>query len=84
MTSSNDTLLRVGFLILDEVQTWHRASQVTFVGSDAWNRSQGAIEALNAMAEGINRMLQVEALEEAGLPIPVEMPQFRVITGGKA
>lgn len=82
--TSNEALLRVGMLILDEVSVWHRACQTTYVGSEKWMRAQGAFDALNALSSAVFEMLQREAMEDAGLPVPTEPTALRVIIGGKA
>lgn len=79
---TREALLRAGIAVMDELHNYHKQSQTMAVNSAEWHFANGAISACNKLSERLYQMLQQEALEDAGLPMP-EPTGLRVITGGR-
>lgn len=84
-----DALLRLGVAVLDEWYEWHRLKQATDFRSSAWNRADGALEALDVVSDRLRVLLdqlkeqtaddELFDLENA----PPCAPGLRVIIGGR-
>lgn len=83
-----EALLRLGSQCIDEVAVWHRIKQSTAHGSTSYLRADGAIDALNVMADRIHVMLQVIAQKDRENFFSEDDFQpaggLRIITGGKS